>query len=85
VGDLTTSPHVDLAGARMLEGLHDELAKRGIALRVVEARAGVRDLLRAAGLEEKIGRIDRFKTVADVIDGSAHDGGPEDRPHERET
>jgi high affinity sulfate transporter 1 len=84
VCDLTTSPYVDLAGARMLEGLHDELAKRDISLRVVEARAGARDLLRAEGLEEKVGRIDRFRTVADVIDGSAHDGGPEDRGHERE-
>lgn len=83
VCDLTTSPHVDLAGARMLEGLHDELAKRGITLRVVEARAGVRDLLRAEGLEEKVGRIDRFKTVADVIDGAAPDGGPDVRAPER--
>ena len=84
VCDLSTSPYVDLAGARMLEGLHDELVKRAIALRVVEARAGVRDLLRAEGLEEKVGRIDRFKSVTDVIDGSAHDDGPEDRAHERE-
>jgi len=80
VCDLTTSSHVDLAGARMLEGLHDELAKRGGTLRLVEARAGVRDLLRAEGLEEKVGRIDRLTTVADVIDGSAH--APEHSPRE---
>jgi hypothetical protein len=46
--------------------------------------AGVRELLWAEDLEEEVGRIDRFTTVADVIDGSARDGGPEDRPHERE-
>jgi hypothetical protein len=50
----------------------------------VEARDGVCDLLRAEGLEEKVGRIDRFKTVADVVDGSVQDGGPEDRADEGE-
>jgi len=80
VCDLSASPYVDLAGARMLEALHDELAKRGITLRVAEARAGVRDLLRAGGLEEKVGRVDRLTTVADVIGGT--DLGSEDRPHE---
>ncbi|MCI0585467.1 MAG: SulP family inorganic anion transporter [Planctomycetes bacterium] len=75
VGDLSASPYVDLAGARMLEGMHEELAKRGIALRLVEARSGVRDLLRAEGLEERVGRIDRFESVADVVEGEA-DRGP---------
>jgi high affinity sulfate transporter 1 len=71
VCDLSSSPYVDLAGARLLEGLHDELAKRGITLRLVEARSGVRDLLRAGGLEERVGRIDRFKSVADVVEAAA--------------
>ena len=39
----------------MLAGLYDELARRGATLRVAEAHAGVRDLLRACGLEEKSG------------------------------
>ena len=30
----------------MLEALHDELAERGATLRVAEAHAGVRDLVR---------------------------------------
>ena len=59
----------------MLAGLYDELAKRGATLRVVEAHAGVRDLLRACGLEEKVGRVDRLTTVADVIGGTAHGQG----------
>jgi len=68
VCDLSTSPAIDLAGTRMLERLSDELAKRGAVLRVVEARSGVRDLLRAVELEDKIGHIGRFATVADVVD-----------------
>jgi MFS superfamily sulfate permease-like transporter len=82
VCDLSTSPYVDIAGARMLATLHDELAKRDATLRVAEAHAGVRDLLRAEGLEEKFGRIDRLTTVADVIDGFAH--APEHRPRDGE-
>lgn len=68
VCDLSTSPNVDVAGAAMLERLADTLASRGAVLRVVDARGTTRDLLRAEGLEEKIGRIDRFSSVADVLD-----------------
>jgi sulfate permease, SulP family len=48
--------------------LQAELAKRGITLRLVEARASVRDLLRIEGAEERVGTINRFATVADVIE-----------------
>ena len=68
VCDLSTSPHVDLAGARMLEGLSDELAKRNVSLRVTDAHASVRDLLRAQGVDERVGGINRFASVADVVD-----------------
>jgi SulP family sulfate permease len=68
VCDLSTSPYVDLAGARMLEGLSDELAKRNVALRVTDAHAAVRDLLRAQGVDERVGGINRFASVADVVD-----------------
>ena len=68
VCDLSASPYVDLTGARRLAKLHDALAKDGVALRIVEARSGVRDLLRAVGLEEKVGRIDRYASVADVVE-----------------
>jgi high affinity sulfate transporter 1 len=66
--DLSTSPAMDLAGTKMIASLRSELEKRGAVLRVVEARSSVRDLLRAVGLEDKVGRIGRFATVADVID-----------------
>jgi SulP family sulfate permease len=68
VCDLSTSPYVDLAGARMLESLSNELAKQHIELRVAEAHAAARDLLRAEGLKAKVGDIDRFTSVADVVE-----------------
>src|SRR5262249_20660310 len=40
VCDLSASPHIDLAGARMLHQLHLDLARRGIALRVLGAVDG---------------------------------------------
>jgi MFS superfamily sulfate permease-like transporter len=68
VCDLSTSPYVDLAGARMLASLSDELAKRNVTLRVTDAHATVRDLLRAEGVDAKVGGINRFASVADVVD-----------------
>lgn len=72
--DLSTSPSVDTAGAKMFLELHTELAKRGIVLRLVEAHASVRDLLRIEGAEDRVGRIDRFATVADVIEHFQKEG-----------
>ncbi|HSQ19557.1 MAG TPA: STAS domain-containing protein, partial [Blastocatellia bacterium] len=66
--DLSTSPHVDMQSAHGLGELADELAASGIRLHVVEARASVRDRLRDEGLDEKLGGIDRFRTVAEVIE-----------------
>ena len=68
VCDLSTSPSIDMAGARMLLNLHGELARRGIAFRLVEARSSVRDMLRVEGVEEKVGRIDRFTSLAEAIE-----------------
>jgi high affinity sulfate transporter 1 len=68
VCDLSTSPYVDLAGASMLHKLQTELLKRGIRLGIAEAHASVRDLLRAEGLDEKVGPINRFTSVADVVE-----------------
>jgi sulfate permease, SulP family len=68
VGDLSNSPYVDLTGARMLAKLSEDLAERGVVLRLAETHAEARDLLRAEDLEAKVGRIDRFTSVADVVD-----------------
>jgi len=67
VCDLSTSPYVDLAGAELLTGLHDELSKANIRFEVVEAHAKVRDMLRLEGLEEKLGRISRRRSLAEVV------------------
>src|SRR5262249_15285626 len=69
VCDLSASPHMDLAGARMLHKLHLDLARRGIALRIVGARGRVRDLLRAEGIDEKVGGLDRRVTLDDLLRG----------------
>ena len=69
VCDLSASPHVDLAGSRMLHQLHGELERRGIALRIVGARGRVRDLLRADGIGEKVGGLDRLVTLNDLLGG----------------
>ena len=74
VCDLSTSPNIDLAGARMFLALHAELAKRRVILRLVEAHASVRDLLRIEGTEDRVGRIDRFATVDDVIEHFQKEG-----------
>lgn len=73
--DLSAAPFVDLAGAEMLKGLGSELRGMGVRLRLVEARASVRDRLRAEGLEERTERIDRFTSVADAVE--AIQGGQE--------
>ncbi|MGZ6164251.1 MAG: STAS domain-containing protein, partial [Myxococcaceae bacterium] len=64
----STSPTVDLAGARMLATLHSELTAAGTGLRLVDARASVRDILRAEGLETLVGDFGRGTSVALAVD-----------------
>ncbi|MGV3531548.1 MAG: SulP family inorganic anion transporter [Chthoniobacteraceae bacterium] len=68
VCDLSTSPLIDMAGARMFLNLHAEITKRGLVLRLVEARSKVRDMLRSEGVEDAVGRVDRFTMLADAIE-----------------
>lgn len=67
VCDLSASPFIDLAGSRMLHELHAELAARGIALRIAGAHSFVRDFLRADGLGEKVGGLERLVTIHDFV------------------
>ena len=76
VCDLSTSPYVDVAGARMLAGLHKDLAAAGIQFQLVEAHAAVRDILRAEGLEERLGQISRRMSVDDIIETSRNHTEP---------
>jgi sulfate permease, SulP family len=66
--DLSAAPFVDLGGAEMLMHLEAELRAMGVRLHVVEAHSAVRDKLRIEGIEDRIGRIDRFTSVADIVD-----------------
>jgi MFS superfamily sulfate permease-like transporter len=66
VWDLSTSPYVDIASARMLGEIQRELASRDVELRIVEARASVRDLLRAE-LGRSAGEISRQLGIEDVL------------------
>jgi high affinity sulfate transporter 1 len=50
---LSSSPFIDLAGAKMLGDLHAELASRTIAFQIVGARGQVRDVLQADGMAAK--------------------------------
>jgi SulP family sulfate permease len=69
VCDLSSVPSIDVAGSHMLEDLQRETAARGAAFRVVETHARVRDLLRAAGLEETLGGVSRRASVDEVVAG----------------
>jgi len=65
--DLSASPYVDLAGSRKLHELHSELAVRGTALRIIEARGRVRDLLRADGIDDKVRGLDHTATLDSLL------------------
>lgn len=67
VCDLSASPYIDLAGSRMLRQLHGDLASRNIGLRIVGARGRVRDLLRADGIGDKVGGLDRLTTLDSLL------------------
>jgi high affinity sulfate transporter 1 len=68
VFDLSAAPRVDLQSAHALGGMADELTAKGVRFQAVEPRASVRDRLRDEGVDEKLGGVNRFTTVADAID-----------------
>jgi anti-anti-sigma factor len=67
VYDLSNTPYVDVAGARMLRRLCDELADKGIELRVVGAHSEVRDRLRFEKLEGWVGPINRHVSLGEAM------------------
>jgi high affinity sulfate transporter 1 len=66
--DLSAAPLVDMQSAHMLAGMAEELTAKHIRFQTVEARSSVRDRLRHEGVDSKLGGVNRFATVADVID-----------------
>ena len=66
--DLSAAPYVDMHAAHMLVELAGELTATGIHFQAVEARSSVRDRLRNEEVEEKLGGINRFTSVADAVE-----------------
>jgi high affinity sulfate transporter 1 len=77
VYDLSNTPYVDVAGARMLRRLHDELADRKIELRVVGAHSEVRDRLRFEKLDDWVGPINRHVSLGEAVAISTPSGAPQ--------
>lgn len=68
VCDLSTSPYIDAAGAGMLARLEEQLGEEGIQFRVAEAHAEVRDILRATGVDQRIGGVSRRASITGIIE-----------------
>ena len=66
--DLSAAPLVDMQSAYTLAGMAEELIAEHIRFQAVEPRSSVRDRLRHEGVDSKLGGVNRFTTVADVID-----------------
>jgi sulfate permease, SulP family len=65
--DLSTSPFVDRAGAKMIKRLYLDLQTKGIVIRIAEARAAVRDMLRLEEIEHLVGHISRKDSIDDIV------------------
>ena len=73
--DLSAAPRVDMQSAHALGALADDLSARKIRFQAVEPRSSVRDRLRSQGVDGKLGGVNRFTTVADVIDNFQNSSG----------
>jgi MFS superfamily sulfate permease-like transporter len=65
--DLRSSPITDVTAVDMIRDLIAELDRKGITLRLANVSGQVRDVLRAAGIEEKVGKLDRTTTIAAIL------------------
>jgi len=68
--DLESSPFTDVTSADMIHDLYTELKKKGITLRLSNACGQARDVLRRAGIEEKVGKLDNCTTIAALVEQS---------------
>ena len=76
VFDLSEAANVDMQSAHTLASMADELTAEGIQFHAVEARSSVRDRLRHESVDSKLGGVNRFTTVADVIDHFLGESAP---------
>jgi anti-anti-sigma regulatory factor len=75
VCDLSASPHLDVAGARMLRKLHAALDAQGVPLAVIGAHGRVRDLLRRDGVAGMLDGVARDATLESLIARHGPPGG----------
>ena len=66
--DFYSSPMLDVTAADMIRDLLTDLSQRGIELRLANTTGQVRDLIRKAGLVEKIGRLEATDTISTILD-----------------
>src|SRR3954470_23472091 len=69
--DFSAAPRVDMHSAQMLGSVAAEVKAKGIQVLAVEARSAVRDRLRSEGVDEHVGGINRFTSVADAVENFA--------------
>jgi high affinity sulfate transporter 1 len=67
IWDLSTSPYIDRAGARLIKRLYQDLKLKGISFRIAEAHAEVRDILRSEEIEHLLGHISRKNSLDDLV------------------
>jgi len=66
---LGSVPKIDLAGAELLENLHETLHARGIGFRLADTHGEVRDALRRTGFERTHGVLESGQTIDAVVSG----------------
>ena len=66
--DLSAAPRVDMQSAYTLAAMANQLVENGIRLQAVEPRSSVRDRLRSEEVDRKLGGVNRFTMVADVVE-----------------
>lgn len=64
---LGTVPAIDMAGLELLSELQETLHKRGIKLRLAEARSNVRETLRRGGFEQHYGPIEADQSITTIL------------------
>jgi hypothetical protein len=79
VYDLSSTPYVDVAGARMLRRLHDELAGKAVELRVVGGHGEVRDRLRFEKLQDWVGPVNRHVSLHEAVEVGTARAEPQGR------
>ncbi len=68
--DLQSSPIIDVTSVDMIRDLISELNRNGITIRIANASGQVRDVLRAGGIEDKVGKLDVTTNIPALIKAS---------------